>query len=218
MDDGAALLRSILTFPAEDTPRLAFADWCDECGEPARAELIRLQVAHSQAWGSHALKAGCRCASCRSFRREEKLLSGDNNAKWAGAVWAPSLKLRWYRGFVETIELPLAAFMAPGVARAIFSEQPVTRVWLIDRAPQADFQNSGMTGWHRFDPQYSADTSGLSAELFGLLDGGKPCVTRDNIKWLDYSTPQGAFAALSVACVRFGRAAAGLSELLPVSA
>jgi len=29
---------------AEDTPRLAYADWCDENGKPQRAELIRLQV------------------------------------------------------------------------------------------------------------------------------------------------------------------------------
>ena len=31
--------------PAEDGPRLIFADWLDENGQPDRAEFIRLQVA-----------------------------------------------------------------------------------------------------------------------------------------------------------------------------
>lgn len=42
--DGDALLRAILMRPAEDTPRLAYADWLDEHGESERAEFIRVQV------------------------------------------------------------------------------------------------------------------------------------------------------------------------------
>jgi uncharacterized protein (TIGR02996 family) len=41
--DRDALLAAICAQPDEDTPRLAFADWCDENGDPARAEFIRLQ-------------------------------------------------------------------------------------------------------------------------------------------------------------------------------
>jgi uncharacterized protein (TIGR02996 family) len=43
--DGDALLAAILAHPGEDTPRLMYADWLDENGEPARAEFIRVQVA-----------------------------------------------------------------------------------------------------------------------------------------------------------------------------
>ncbi len=46
-DTEAALLRAIAAMPDEDTPRLVFADYLDEKGEPAasaRAEFIRLQV------------------------------------------------------------------------------------------------------------------------------------------------------------------------------
>lgn len=53
MDDGAALLKSILTQPAEDTPRLVYADWLDErgqYGDAERAEFIRVQVKLG-AWG-----------------------------------------------------------------------------------------------------------------------------------------------------------------------
>jgi uncharacterized protein (TIGR02996 family) len=44
MGDGEALLRAILDQPKEDTPRLVYADWCDENGQPERAEFIRVQV------------------------------------------------------------------------------------------------------------------------------------------------------------------------------
>jgi uncharacterized protein (TIGR02996 family) len=46
MDDRRALMAAILADPAEDTPRLALADWLDEHGDAhdrARAEFIRLQ-------------------------------------------------------------------------------------------------------------------------------------------------------------------------------
>jgi uncharacterized protein (TIGR02996 family) len=44
MSDGDALFQAILRHPDEDTPRLAYADWCDENGQPERAEFIRLQI------------------------------------------------------------------------------------------------------------------------------------------------------------------------------
>ncbi len=40
-DTGAALLAAIIAHPAEDDPRLRFADWCEENGDPGRAEFIR---------------------------------------------------------------------------------------------------------------------------------------------------------------------------------
>lgn len=38
-----AFLQAILEAPDDDTPRLIYADWLDEHGDPARAEFIRLQ-------------------------------------------------------------------------------------------------------------------------------------------------------------------------------
>jgi uncharacterized protein (TIGR02996 family) len=43
--DGDALLRAICEHPWEDTPRLVYADWLDENGQPERAAYIRLAVA-----------------------------------------------------------------------------------------------------------------------------------------------------------------------------
>lgn len=39
----AALLAPILANPTDDTPRLVFADWLEEGGQPERAEFIRVQ-------------------------------------------------------------------------------------------------------------------------------------------------------------------------------
>jgi uncharacterized protein (TIGR02996 family) len=44
MSDREALLAAILANPDEDTPRLMFADWLDEHGQPERAEFIRVQI------------------------------------------------------------------------------------------------------------------------------------------------------------------------------
>ena len=41
--DQKRLLRAMLTHPDEDTPRLMYADWLEEHGDPARAEFTRVQ-------------------------------------------------------------------------------------------------------------------------------------------------------------------------------
>jgi uncharacterized protein (TIGR02996 family) len=48
MTDRDALLRAIIESPADDAPRLVYADWLDEHGDPVRAEFIRLQCEQSQ--------------------------------------------------------------------------------------------------------------------------------------------------------------------------
>src|SRR6476660_7221258 len=44
MIDRDTLLRAICASPDDDAPRLAFADWLDEHGDPHLAEFIRVQV------------------------------------------------------------------------------------------------------------------------------------------------------------------------------
>jgi uncharacterized protein (TIGR02996 family) len=45
MSDRDALLHAIFARPADDAPRLVYADWLDEHGEPAQAAFIRAQCA-----------------------------------------------------------------------------------------------------------------------------------------------------------------------------
>ncbi len=66
MNDGELLLRAILSEPAEDTPRLAYADYLEENGEGERAEFIRIQCradreiyfegAHRRVWTERELE------------------------------------------------------------------------------------------------------------------------------------------------------------------
>src|SRR5262245_2593359 len=41
---GEGFLAAIRAAPDDDTPRLVYADWLDEHGDPDRAEFIRVQV------------------------------------------------------------------------------------------------------------------------------------------------------------------------------
>jgi uncharacterized protein (TIGR02996 family) len=43
MTDRDALWAAVLAAPADDAPRLVYADWLDEHGEPVLAEFIRVQ-------------------------------------------------------------------------------------------------------------------------------------------------------------------------------
>jgi len=44
MSDRDALLAAVFDRPADDAPRLVYADWLDEHGEPAQAAFIRAQI------------------------------------------------------------------------------------------------------------------------------------------------------------------------------
>ena len=44
MTDETALLRAVCSHPDDDTPRLVYADWLEEQGEPRRAAFIRAQI------------------------------------------------------------------------------------------------------------------------------------------------------------------------------
>jgi uncharacterized protein (TIGR02996 family) len=58
MSDRDALLAAICAEPDDDTPRLVFADWCDENDEPDRAAFIRAQVefARTPPWEPFAVR------------------------------------------------------------------------------------------------------------------------------------------------------------------
>jgi uncharacterized protein (TIGR02996 family) len=77
VSDRQPLLNAILAAPADDGPRLVFADWCDENSAPERGEFIRVQVARARlpepelkcigplpGFGDHADRAGGRCGRC----------------------------------------------------------------------------------------------------------------------------------------------------------
>jgi uncharacterized protein (TIGR02996 family) len=124
MDERAALLRAVCDAP-DDTPRLVFADWLDEHGEPERAEFIRLQLGFNGRLGR--LPAGDRSGERRLARLLDLL--GRYKRRWLAEL--PAVDGRWQpyfaRGFVGRLEL---AELEPLLADpdALFYATPVTHL------------------------------------------------------------------------------------------
>jgi uncharacterized protein (TIGR02996 family) len=91
MSDKAALLRAIVEQPGDDLPRLAYADWLEENGDPEGAEFVRVQVELPRAQGDRRE---------RLKRREKELLERHKQA-WLGEA-ADVLALdEQYAGWIE---------------------------------------------------------------------------------------------------------------------
>ena len=103
MTDGDALRRVILAEPDDDTPRLIYADWLEEHGDPNRADFIRVQIEHARLprWDARQVR----------LQLHERELLAHYGARWRadlpdihGVTWG-----EFRRGFIEPIarELPM---------------------------------------------------------------------------------------------------------------
>jgi uncharacterized protein (TIGR02996 family) len=209
MTDADALLRAILLNPADDAPRLVYADFLDERGDGPRAEFIRVQVWHGRNPPAHGLRDGCDCPSCKAFRREHALSAG-RARDWVGPVWPYVREHNFYRGLPEWAVMDVAEFL--GRAAAVFASLPLIGVRLADRDPRLD---AGYFGWYfPWDrAPMGEDSSILPPKLFELLDGMLNPDDPAGDEFAYYETALEADAALSRACVSFGRAEAGLAPL-----
>ena len=90
MTDGDALLRTIIVDPADDTPRLVYADWLEENGEPDRAEFIRVQVKLARLGDNPECSRGTPnaddCGDPRCPRRRHSRLRRRERELWAKAA------------------------------------------------------------------------------------------------------------------------------------
>jgi uncharacterized protein (TIGR02996 family) len=144
-------LADIVANPADDTPRLVYADWLDEHGDGDRAEFIRVQceieglreanvIACDRTgdllteWGKFTPR--CRCRPCRLRRREYLCSRRHIHVEWEWGVCPGGVRFGWERGFLESASLPLADWWqyGPDVVRLC----PTLRsAWLTDREPAA---------------------------------------------------------------------------------
>ena len=118
MAENAALLAAIIAHPAEDTPRLAYADWLDENGDPDRARFIRLQyeIEKLPPIGLKASKA----------KKEADALLLEHWTEWTGAVRGLGYGLGFRRGFVESVQIDAEYFLTNG--ERLFAAAPVREV------------------------------------------------------------------------------------------
>lgn len=127
------------------------------------------------------------------------------------------------RGFIESVELPLAAF-TEDVARALFSAHPVTTVRLSDRDPMPSGDGADGIGGPDWVWVIDPDEDGLLSEsdggyrhflaraIWDELDG---YITTPSarVRARRYPDRDAARAALSAACVAWGRSLVGLPSL-----
>lgn len=112
-------LAEILASPHDDIPRLVYADWLEEQGNP-RGEFIRLQC---------ELDAGVENEEQRiDLQIRERDLLDEYGEEWAGTV--PSLVDRhiFLRGFVEYVVMTMPAFVS--LAKELFELAPIRHAML----------------------------------------------------------------------------------------
>src|SRR3954465_3302831 len=96
-DDERAFFDPIRDAPADDAPRLIFADWLDEHGQPDRAEFIRVQCAMDRL---PAETGRWKDLFDRSLRLER-----EGRATWTAWAQERVLEPRLRRGFVDSVRL-----------------------------------------------------------------------------------------------------------------
>jgi uncharacterized protein (TIGR02996 family) len=116
--ENAALYAAILAHPTEDTPRLAYADWLDENGEPDRARFIRLQYELEK-----LPPVGPKTAK---LKKEEEALLKKHEKQWAGEITALVRLARFRRGFIEQVWITAEQFL--GSAGRLFELTPIRTV------------------------------------------------------------------------------------------
>src|SRR5262245_46067126 len=115
MSQHEAFLRPIIETPEDDAPRLVYADWLEDHGDPDRAEFIRVQ---------------CRLASIdeddperRELLRREYDLLAEHGGEWAAPLVGKVRRWQFRRGFVEQVCLEAKAFLKE--AKWLFAFAPV---------------------------------------------------------------------------------------------
>jgi uncharacterized protein (TIGR02996 family) len=109
-----AFLSDIIENPDDDAPRLIYADWLDDNGDPDRAEFIRIQCALARD-RNHPERS-------RLLRREAELRD-KHASSWADPIPRFADHYQFRRGFVESMRMPVGRFLEK--ADEFFARQPI---------------------------------------------------------------------------------------------
>ncbi len=132
--DRAAFLAAIREHPDDDLPRLVFADWLDEHGEPERAEFIRLQIEFARLSAAGPGRDGLKARLDELKAREKHLLAAPG-VTWHLRLPAGVMAGSSVRGFVGSVLVrDFAAFV--GVADELFAAHPIYHLRVVDPRPQ----------------------------------------------------------------------------------
>src|SRR5262245_52813485 len=101
-----SFLRTIRCEPHDDAPRLVFADWLEEHGEPERAEYIRLQCALANLAADDPQRP--------DLAKREKQLWQKHAGRWRSPLPSRIRRYQFQRGFIypQSVELSARQFLA----------------------------------------------------------------------------------------------------------
>ncbi len=221
MDDmELAFRRDIIANPADDAPRLIFADWLEDHGRPERAQFIREQVELVGKWSGLCLKRPLATEEAEPLSiccRPCDLKISTNLILQVNGHWdclpfpcyplvygLPHANPRFYRmfrrGFVHTVRCELNSWLTHGGPR-IVREHPVECVLISNRRPVADPPKRNHR-WYWRSPGSNELVLGdatLPVPIFNLLKNHPRC-SYDSL-WAMFESEQDALDALSTACL-----------------
>jgi uncharacterized protein (TIGR02996 family) len=128
MTDEEALRAAVLAHPDDDTPRLVYADWCEDAGQAERAAFVRAQV--------EAARAEPHSPTARTAAATAKQLLAEYGETWTAHL---SEAVSWYgfeRGFVDEVGLH-ATLLETGL-EGVCAAEPLRRVQLLRGMAQID--------------------------------------------------------------------------------
>src|SRR5580704_9481671 len=113
-------LRAVLDAPGDDLPRLIYADWLDEHGDPDRAEFIRSQIELARLPRSAPGRKPLRARAAELLRR--------HRAAWLAPLpRLPEVRFNGFeRGFPSRVVTTEPSFLL--YAGEIFRSAPVRRL------------------------------------------------------------------------------------------
>jgi uncharacterized protein (TIGR02996 family) len=119
MTPNEAFLQAILEDPDDDAPRLIYADWLEERGDP-RGEFIRLQC--------DLARMGQGDPRCPALQYQEQQLLGAHRAEWLGPLPQGTILYEpiFRRGFLEAVSLEPRTFLELG--EQLFRLHPLRRL------------------------------------------------------------------------------------------
>lgn len=132
--EAEAFLQRIRAYPDDDGPRLVFADWLEEQGDP-RAEFIRVQIALAQldaedaAGGERPHRQEREGRRAELVRRDRELLDA-HEEKWTASFRRFATRPIFRRGFVEEVNVDAQNLLRH--ANELFAAGPLRHIHLLD--------------------------------------------------------------------------------------
>lgn len=121
------LLEHICADPADDQPRLIYADWLDERDDP-RGEFIRVQIALARLPDDDARRPG--------LLDREAVLLAQHHARWSDSLRGLAGSAEFRRGFVESVIVEADIFLRR--AADLYRLAPVGHAQFLDIGSRLD--------------------------------------------------------------------------------